>query len=129
MKKNIYYFIIGISLISFVALVVVRNITGTNEWLDKEIYGEINDIAVKKNDKYTFFKIDENWYSITSRNSAFEENSYIGYYFKKNKGEEVFWLKKSFNSNDSISFWTHGAYIITSKTEINSIEKNRLTWN
>ena len=39
---------------------------GSERWLNKEIHGQINDIAVIQKDKFTFFKLDTTWYWVTN---------------------------------------------------------------
>lgn len=120
-----WFIFVVIAFLLFILLLFYRNQKAQNKWILSEMSGKITDVAIKKNDKYTFFKLDNTWIWVGTRNPAFEKKCYLGYYFVKYKGEEIIWLKEGLNSNDSISFMVNGADTVTSKTEICWIEKER----
>jgi hypothetical protein len=130
MKLNakIYYSIIAIAFVVFVAYVIRGNQKPKDNWNQTEIFGQIQDIALKKNDKGIYMNINNNWYGF-SYDRIFEEKSFKKYYLIKHRGEEVYWLKKTPTSTDSISFWSGSSFIVTKRGDINLIEKGILNWD
>lgn len=130
MKLNpkIYYSIVVFAFIVFFLNAFLRDRKGKNEWKKAEIYGQIQDIALKKNDKGIYMNINNNWYSF-SYHRIFEEKSFKLYYLIKYKGEDVFWLKKTPIATDSISFWSGGSGIVKKKGSIYLIKKGILNWD
>ncbi|KAF0237515.1 MAG: hypothetical protein FD181_1753 [Prolixibacteraceae bacterium] len=127
MKFNpkIYYSIVAIGFCMFIAITVLRNRTATAKWEQTELFGQINDIALKKNDKGIYMNINNNWYGF-SYDRIFEEKSFKMYYLIKYKGEKIFWIKRTPTSTDSVSFWSGASFIVTDTNEIKMIEKGIL---
>ncbi len=124
------WFIFAVLVFSlFILNAIFKNKRARDKWRETEMAGIITDMAVRKNDKCIYIKLDSTWIWVGSQNPIFEKNSYLNYYFKKNKGEERFWLKKGINTMDSISFWANGADTVSNKNDIYWIEKERLNFN
>lgn len=85
-------------------------------------------MAIKKNDKGTFFKLDSTWIWLGTSDPIFEKKCFLDYYLRKYKGEEIIWLKKELNSNDSTSFWVSRADTVSNKTDIYWIKREKLNW-
>lgn len=127
--QKIYLVFIPIFLLTFHLIFFFTSRKAEKIWLDKTIQGKINDIAIKRNDKYTFLKLDSTWYWFGTLDPIFVRNCFIGYILIKRKGEDVIWLKQDSVSKDSISVWVRSADIITKKNEIYLIERERLSWD
>lgn len=126
--SKIYYSIIVFAFIIFFVNAFLRDRKAKEEWKQTEIFGQIQDIALKKNDKGIYMNINNNWY-VFSYHRIFEEKSFKYYYLVKYGGEEVFWLKKTPIATDSISFWSGGSGIVTKTGTINLIKKGILKWD
>jgi hypothetical protein len=129
MKLNpkIYYSIVAFGFCMFIAINFFISRNATAKWEQTEIFGRINDIALKKNDKGIYMNINNNWYGF-SYYRIFEDKSFKMYYLRKYKGEKIFWIKRTPTSSDSISFWSGASAIVTNTNDIRLIEKGILKW-
>jgi hypothetical protein len=115
MKKFIFYFLIAISFILFIVITTYRNKISNDKWKYEITFtGTIQDVVHIKNDKGSFFKINNKWYGL-SYNRIFEEKNFVGLKIEKRLNEEGIWIEKSKDSDSLLFYWSHGNIVKDSR--------------
>lgn len=108
MKNFIIYLLIAISFLVFIVLTIHRNKGYNDNWKNKTTFeGVIQDVVHIKNNKGSYFKINDKWYAF-SYNRIFEEHNFIGFKIEKRINEEGVWIKKDKGSDNPVFYWGRG---------------------
>lgn len=110
MKKFIFYLLIAISLLIFIVLIICRDKIFRDEWREMTFEGVIQNVVHIKNEKGSFFKINDKWY-VFSYNQIFEEKNFTGLKIEKKINEEGVWIEKSKGSYELLFYWARGNVI------------------
>jgi hypothetical protein len=127
MKKFIIYLLFALSFLVFVILAIYRDKVYNDNWKSKTFEGIIQDVVHIKNEKGSFFKINDVWYDF-SYNQTFEEQKLIGFKIEKRTNEVGVWIEKYKGSDILLFYWARGN-VIKDSVKLNILNQKSKTIN
>jgi len=108
MRRLIFYLVVIFLFLAFVILIIFKNINYDEQWKNEMTFdGIVQNVVHIKNEKGSFFEINNVWYDL-SYNKLFEEQNFIGCKVEKRKNEKGFWMEKVKGSDSLVFYWSSG---------------------